>query len=189
MKWDRGPTRGGRAGAGRVRAGADRALAIASRCLRVAGHPRGFALIEMMTVVLIAGSLARIAAPNVEVMLHRARAADVLGDIRVLELAVFEYNSATGTWPATGEPGVAPEELDEFLPEDFGFRSAHHTLTWRRWDLRDGLPDHPEVDLLAGVAVTIPDDEIGAALLEMVGSGRVHLTVGDHHTFILARES
>lgn len=149
---------------------------------------RGFALVEMMTVFLVAGSLTRIAAPNVEVMLDRARAADILGDIRVLELAAFEHYSATRTWPESSEAGEVPPDLIDDLPEDFGFQSDHRTLTWQRWELQDGLPGHPETGLLTGVTVNIPDDDVGAALLEMVGPGRVHLTVGDHYTLILDRE-
>lgn len=161
----------------------------ARRRIRAGTSPWGFALVEMMTVLLVAGSLTRIAAPNVDVMLDRARATDVLGDIRVLELAAFEYHAATRAWPATGEPGEVPEELADYLPEDFTFQSEHHTLTWQRWNLRDGLPNHPEIGLLAGVTVTLPDDEVGAALLEIVGPGRAQLTVGDRYSFILARES
>jgi len=150
---------------------------------------RGFALVETMTVLLVAGSLTRIAAPNVEVMLHRARAAEILGDIRVLELAAFEHYSSTRTWPETADPGEVPRELTDNLPGEFAFRSDHHTLTWQRWELRDGLPGHPDTESLAGATVSIPDDEIGAAFLEMLGPGRARLTVGDHYSFILARES
>lgn len=149
---------------------------------------RGFALVEMMTVLLVAGSLTRIAAPNVEVLLHRARAADILGDVRVLELAAFEHYSSTRSWPRAAGTGVVPPELTDDLPEGFDFRSDHHALTWQRWELRDGLPGHPGTGLLAGVTVNIPDEEVGAALLEMVDPARVHLTVGNHHTFILARD-
>ena len=149
---------------------------------------RGFALVEMMTVLLVAGSVTRIAAPNVEVMLHRARAADVLGNLRVVELAAVEYNSATRSWPETGESGEAPVEMARYLPTDFSFRAEHHSLKWERWELPDGLPGHPDTELLVGVTVTIPDDDVGAAVLEMVGPARAHLTVGDRYTFILARE-
>lgn len=149
---------------------------------------RGFALVEMMTVLLVAGSLTRVAAPNVEVMLHRARAADILGDIRVVELAAFEHYSATRTWPETTDTGEVPPELTDNLPEDFAFRSDHHTLTWQRWKLRDGLPGHPQTESLAGVTVSIPDDEIGAALLEMLGPSRARLTVGKHYIIVLAGE-
>lgn len=142
----------------------------------------------MMTVLLIAGSVTRIAAPNVEVMLHRARAADVLGDVRVVELAAVEYNSATRSWPETGVAGEAPAEMARYLPRDFTFRSEHHTLTWHRWELPNGLPGHPDTERLVGVTVTVPDDEVGAAVLEMVGPGQAHLTVGDRYTFIFARE-
>lgn len=166
-----------------------RAVGRGRKRIRAGTPPWGFALIEMMTVLLVAGSLTRIAAPNVDVMLDRARATDVLGDIRVLELAAFEYNAANRAWPATGEPGQVPEELADYLPEDFTFQSESHTLTWQRWDLREGLPNHPETGLLAGVTVTLPDDDVGAALLEMAGPSRAHLTVGDHYSFILARES
>ncbi|MFP3948458.1 MAG: hypothetical protein ACOC8K_01860 [Gemmatimonadota bacterium] len=142
-----------------------------------------------MTVLLVAGSVTRVAAPNVEVMLHRARAAEIVGDVRALELAAFEYHAATRTWPDIGNPGEVPGSLSGYLPEEFSFERDHYTLTWRRWELRDGLPDRPEIQALVGVTVTIPDDEIGAALLEAVGSSRAHFTVGDNYTLILARES
>lgn len=147
---------------------------------------RGFALIELMTVLLVAGSVSRIAAPNVAVMLHRARAADILGDVRVIGLAAVEYNSANRSWPETGEPGEVPGELESYLPEGFTFQSEDHTLTWERWELPDGLPGHPETGLLVGITVTISDEAVGAALLEMAGPRRVHLTVGNQYTFIIA---
>lgn len=149
---------------------------------------RGFALVEMMTVLLVAGSVTRIAAPNVEVMLHRARAADILGDVRVVELAALEYNSATRSWPETGEAGKAPDEMAGYLPGDFRFRDEHHTLTWERWELPRGLPGRPDTELLLGITVTIPDEDVGAAVLDMAGRSRARLTVGDHYTFIFARE-
>ena len=152
-------------------------------------NPRwGFTLVETLTVLLVASSVTRIAAPNVEVMVHRARAAEIVGDVRVLELAVFEHNAARRGWPATGRPGEIPASLAGYLPDEFTFEREDYTLTWRRWELRDGLPDYPEIQALVGVTVTVPDDEIGAALLEMAGPNRAHLTVGDHYTFILARE-
>ena len=146
----------------------------------------GFSLVEATVVVLFLGILARIAAPAYLQVAHRARAAAALGDINTVRLAAYEYNLDTNEWPADVNPGIVPPELEPYLGETFTFEREHYQLDWENWVMPDGSPRHPSTGVLLGVSLVTSDEQLGAALEEVVGTETAHYTLGDNYTFIIA---
>lgn len=152
---------------------------------REAGKRRGFTLVEMMSVVLISGTLARVAVPNYQEMHLKARAAEVAGEIRAVEVAVMNYNSDTNRWPDDVEAGVVPPGLRSYLPAGFTFSQRGYELDWENWRLPDGLPRYPDTNVLLGVSVTSENETLLNAVADLTGGSRAHFTLGDTYTFIL----
>ena len=91
----------------------------------------GFTLVELMLVVVIISILAGLAIPNYRVVVITARAADVLGRIRVVELGVHSYLGQNNAWPAESAVSVVPTGLVDFLPENFTLPARISTSTGR----------------------------------------------------------
>ena len=132
----------------------------------------GFTLVELLLVVVIISVLAAIAIPNYRVVVTRARAADLLGRIDVVEVAVQSYLADTSTWPADDAPGAVPPGLTTYLPDGFAFTGEDFQLEWENGG---GLK---------GVAVVTDNEELGNALLDVAGPGRWFVS-GNRYVFIL----
>ena len=132
----------------------------------------GFTLVELLLVVVIISVLAAIAIPNYRVVVTRARAADLLGRIDVVEVAVQSYLADNNTWPADGTEGAVPAPLVTYLPSDFLFIGEDFQL---KWENGGGLK---------GVAVVTDNAELGNALLDVAGPGRWFVS-GNRYVFIL----
>lgn len=146
---------------------------------------RGFTLVEMMSVVLISGTLARVAVPNYQEMHLKARAAEVAGEIRTVEVAVLNYNADTNRWPTDVTAGVVPPELRSYLPAGFRFTREGYRLDWENWKLPDGLPRYPRKKVLLGVSVTSENETLLNAVSDLTGGSRARFTLGDTYTFVL----
>jgi len=145
---------------------------------------RGFTLVEAMTTVLVVSTLARIAVPNFQEMKLKARAAEVIAAVQHVSNAAVQYNAETHAWPADTWPGEVPPELEEYV-EAVRFDREGYRLDWENWRLPDGLPKHPETRVLLGVSVVTENPELGNAVVQMLGEGRAHFTMGDSYTFVL----
>ena len=146
---------------------------------------RGFTLVEMMSVVLIAGTLARVGVPNYQEVHLKARAAEIAGEIRAVEVAALNYNAATNLWPEDAPPGEVPPELRPYLPAGFSFERNGYALEWENWRLADGLPRYPETKVLLGVSVSSEQRVLLDALVDLTSGSRAHFTLGDTYTFVL----
>lgn len=144
----------------------------------------GFTLVEAMTAVLITSTLARIAVPNIQEMTLKARATEIVGTVRQVEVAAMNYSADTHQWPEDSWPGEVPPELASEL-EGVSFERQGYRLDWENWRLPDGLPEHPDTRVLLGVSITPDDPELGDAVVELVGESRAHFTLGDSYTFVL----
>lgn len=59
----------------------------------------GFSLIELLVVVLIISIIAAIAAPRLNQVIAKARAADAVSDMQVVRVAVYNHQSYAQSWP------------------------------------------------------------------------------------------
>jgi prepilin-type N-terminal cleavage/methylation domain-containing protein len=132
----------------------------------------GFTLVELILVVVIVSVLAAIAIPNYQVVVTRARAADLLGRIDVVEVGVQSYLGDNNAWPADAATGVVPSGLVDYLPENFSFVGEDFQLEWENGG---GL---------IGVAIVTDNDLLGNALLDVAGPGRWFVS-GNRYVFIL----
>ncbi len=93
---------------------------------------RGFALIELLTVVAFLGLLTGIALPSYQRLRSRAAAVQAIGALHVVRTAAYGYMEATGSWPAGQSMGTVPAGLSPYLPVGFSFDKPGLRLAWRR---------------------------------------------------------
>lgn len=125
---------------------------------------RGFTLIELLTVMLIISVLAGIALPRFRNVVLKARAADVVGDMNVIKVAVLTYQTDHNAWPRDRNRGRIPPELVDYLPGGFSFRKDDYVLDYDDWSGRRRTPFN------VGVTFISSDGELGAAVLDMLGT-------------------
>lgn len=68
----------------------------------------GFTLIELLVVMSIISILAGIAVPILRGVIVKARAADVIGDMNAIKVAVLTYQSDHNAWPGDRNRGQIP---------------------------------------------------------------------------------
>ena len=132
----------------------------------------GFTLVEMLLVVVIVSVLAGLAIPNYQVVVTKAKAANILGQIDVVNHAVQSYLGDNNSWPAESTDGVVPPGIVNYLPANFAFSGEDYQLDWENGG---GL---------IGVAVVTNNESLGNALVALAGSGRWFVS-GNRYTFIL----
>ena len=136
-------------------------------------RPRaGFTLVELLLVVVIVSLLAGLAIPNYQVVVVKARAANLLGRIDVVEVAVHGYLGQNNAWPGESAAGVVPSGLVGFLPDNFSFTGDEFQLDWENGG---GL---------IGVAIVTDNVRLGNALVDLAGAGRWFVS-GNRYVFIL----
>lgn len=69
---------------------------------------KGFTLVELMIVIAVLGILAAIAIPNFLSYREKAKNAQALYDMEVIEMAIMALALDTNMWPGGGNAGVAP---------------------------------------------------------------------------------
>lgn len=151
------------------------------------GERRGFTMVEVLTVMMVMGTLARMSVPSFHEVLVRARAAEVIGDFETVRVAVLSYHADHNQWPADGYTGQVPAGLAEYLPENFSFEGAGYSLDWENWVLPDGLPQDPAARGVLAVSVVTEDRDLGFALGDILGGGMAHYALGDAYTFVIER--
>ena len=137
-----------------------------ARSKRCRSHRRGrlgFTLIELLVVMSIISILAGIALPILRGVIVKARAADVLGDMNVIKVAVLTYQSDHNAWPGESSRGQIPPGLEEYLPGGFTFIQDGYMLDYDNWS------SNGRALFNVGVTVITDEEDLGRALWEMLG--------------------
>lgn len=96
------------------------------------GSRRGVTLIELLTVVVLIGILATIVIPRYQAVVNRARAASILGDVRVIQFAYSNFSALEGGRTRNSGWRRVPRDLQEYLPAGFEFGTEFADYRWRR---------------------------------------------------------
>ena len=105
------------------------------------GHkPLGYTLIELVVVMVVISILAGIAMQLYRGFVIRARAADIIGDMNAVKVAVLTYQSDNNAWPAEAGRGQIPPGLAPYLPGGFSFANDDFVLDYENWS---GTGDSP----------------------------------------------
>jgi prepilin-type N-terminal cleavage/methylation domain-containing protein len=147
---------------------------------------RGFSFIELLTVLVVIGTLVRIAVPAVREARRRAVAAQVIADFNAVRLAAIDYHADTGGWPRERATGRVPPELVSGLPRGFTFNRGPYQLDWENWDVR-GRSRFRGTGVILGISMVTSDEVLRNAVEGLLG-GAVRFTVGNKVTFILQTE-
>ena len=139
---------------------------------------RGFTLIELLTVMMVLSLLAGIALPKLRGVIVKAQAADVVGDLNAIKVAVFTYQSDHNAWPRDRGRGQIPPELVEYLPGGFSFQNDEYTLDYDNWSGRRRGPFN------IGLTFISRDRELGLAVLDLLGTN-VWTNGGTKFTWII----
>lgn len=145
---------------------------------------RGFSLIELLMVVVIIGTLARIAIPNYQGMKRKAEAADVIGNFEVVKVAAFSFHADHHSFPKDYNRGEVPPPLKNYLPDGFDFTFRDYLLDWEHWVLPDGTPSKPGTGVMVGVSLVTDDEDFGNEVLNLLGQSAATFTIEDHYTYI-----
>lgn len=143
----------------------------------------GFSLIELLVTVAIVGILAGLAIPNMRNVTFRARATAVFGDISAVRQATLDFNAAQNAWPPDESSGTVPPGLVPFLPEGFTFMGDGYELDFENLTLPSGLPYDPDVTRMVGLAITVAEDALNNAIVEVLG-GAIVYSIGNTHTVV-----
>jgi prepilin-type N-terminal cleavage/methylation domain-containing protein len=148
---------------------------------------RGFTVIELLTAVVVLGTVARMAYPDLHAMMLRAQAADVAAAVETARAAAERFHRERLRWPDDGYAGQVPPQLEGYLPEGFRFEGAGFRLDWELWPLPDGLPGEPSTRGLAAISVVTSDAALGRAVADLLPPGTAHWALDDTYTFVVAR--
>lgn len=144
----------------------------------MASRKAGFSLIELLITMAVISILAGIAVPRLRGAIVKAEAADVLGNMDVVKVAVINYQSDHNAWPPEASPGQIPEGLAEYLPEGFSFTAEDYSLDYSN-------PSSSARSLFnVGVTVHTQEEELGLAIVELVGYN-IWSDAGNRFTMII----
>lgn len=107
---------------------------------------RGFSLIELLTVMVVIGILAAIAIPNFRSAIMNANAANILGDVRAVQIAYSQFIADGGTRAGNSAWGATPTDLAPYLPDGLNFSTDIADYRWTRlraraspWGVESGM--------------------------------------------------
>ncbi len=111
---------------------------------------------------MVVGILAAIAIPNTQAALMRARAAEAVGDLQVLRVAVFQYVGDNHRWPPDAVVGVVPTGMADYLPDGWTIVKENYELNYDNWS-QGGSED------FIAVTVEVNDTDFGTYIVDMLG--------------------
>jgi prepilin-type N-terminal cleavage/methylation domain-containing protein len=144
----------------------------------------GFTLVEVAMVLAIVSILARIALPNFQEAILRARATAAVGDVEVVRTAAAAFYARSNQWPDEAPAGVVPEGLAADLPDGFTFDRGDYQLDWERWTLPE-VQGSAGSNTLLGVSIATDDELLGNAVAALMGPQGWY-TLGNNATFLVS---
>ena len=124
----------------------------------------GYTLIELVVVMMVISILAGIAMQLYHGFVIRARAADIIGDMNAVKVAVLTYQSDHNAWPPDAGSGRIPTGLAEYLPGGFSFDNEDFVLDYENWSGRGSSPFN------VGVAFITEEEPLGLWVMDIMGS-------------------
>lgn len=93
---------------------------------------RGFSLIELLVAMVVLAILAAIAIPTLQSAIMNAHAANILGDVRAVQIAYSQFMADGGTRARNTGWGRTPTDLAPYLPDGFNFATDVADYRWVR---------------------------------------------------------
>lgn len=149
---------------------------------------RGVTLLELLVVVAILGIVATLATLAVSHSIYRGRAAAILGDWKLFEGAVEQYQADFGRFPNDRSPYQEPPELRSYLRGKIDWSQDAHGYDFENWSGEAGNPDQSGTGVDIGFSV-VTDDERLVDALRRVFPGELRQTMGNHYTFVIVPEA
>ncbi len=142
---------------------------------------------ETVTVMLLLSIITRIAIPQMQDLLTRARATEIRATFSAVEGAASRLSLENVPWPPDQDAGVVPPGLVDRLPEGFSFDRDRYQLDWENWMLPEGMPGDSTVRGLIGISITTSDRSLGLALMDLIPLN-AKFALGETYTFIFATQ-
>lgn len=153
--------------------------------LRRPDRPRGFTMIEVLTVLMVMSVVVRIGIPNYQSVLLKAEAARAVADFEAIRYAAIAYENDLHSWPEDAAPGQVPPGLVDYLPEGFTFIRPIYRLDWENWSLSSGLTSSPDTRGFVALSIVTDNEYLGAYLEGLLGSNATHFLLGNTYTFVV----
>jgi prepilin-type N-terminal cleavage/methylation domain-containing protein len=145
----------------------------------------GFSLIELLTVMVVIGILARFGLPRYSDMRSQSRARAIVGDVHVIRLAALNYHADQNAWPAQAGRGVIPRGLATYLPTGFSFRRPSVDLQWQLVNQTTRVGRTRVRTQVPRVTVRTTDTKLRQAVLYLARQGFSHALVGANVAFVI----
>jgi prepilin-type N-terminal cleavage/methylation domain-containing protein len=142
---------------------------------------RGFTLIELLTVLFVLGILASIALLKYADLRNNAVAAQVVQEIRAVQVAALNYYAEREAWPPEAGAGAVPTGLGPLLPGPLAtsFDRGDYMLDYENFGATG-------TDVVIGVAVTTANPKLFAKLARYLGGGSPFFVAGSRITYLIA---
>lgn len=141
----------------------------------------GFTLIELITVTFILSILASIAILKYQDLRNQGLSAQIVQEMRAVQLAAFNYYAEKEDWPPETGPGVVPTGLGVLLPGQLAasFDRIQYLLDYENFGAA-------ATDVVIGISVTTSDPKLFARLIRYLGNGSPFFVSGSKVTYLIA---
>jgi prepilin-type N-terminal cleavage/methylation domain-containing protein len=142
---------------------------------------RGFTLIELLVVLFVLGILASIALLKYGDLRNNAVAAQVVQELRAVQVAAINYYAEKEAWPPEAGAGAVPTGLGTLLPGQLAtsFDRGDYMLDYENFGATG-------TDVVIGVAVTTSNPKLFAKLAQYLGGGSPFFVAGSRITYLIA---